>query len=72
MIPAEAWKLPDASGMKYVYVPGLATSDAEKVVVYEPNIFPGEAFVLRADGKIEGRPPEAALASSSPAAAAKE
>jgi hypothetical protein len=52
-IPEDSWRLPDASNMQYVYVPGLTTADADAVIVYEPNIFRGDSFVLLANGKIE-------------------
>ena len=51
--PADAWRLPDPSGMEYVYVPGLSTADANAVIVYEPTIFPGKQLVMRADGQID-------------------
>lgn len=52
LIPAEVWRIPDASQMEYVYVTGLSTSHGKTPLVYEPNIFPGDALVLYADGGV--------------------
>ncbi|QDV36404.1 hypothetical protein [Tautonia plasticadhaerens] len=57
-IPEEAWRVPDPSGMRYLYVPGEAADEGRSIVAYEPGLFDGERLVLRADGRIVSMSPE--------------
>jgi hypothetical protein len=50
----EAWRVPDPSGMRYLYRGGLAADRGESPLVYEPGIFGEYRFMLRTDGKIVG------------------
>lgn len=51
-IPAEVWRVPDPSGMRYRYVAGQAADTGHGIVAYEPGIFGAERMVLLADGRI--------------------
>lgn len=51
-IPADAWKLPDASGIQYVYVPGLAADRGVTPLAYEPDVFGPQRYVLFTNGEI--------------------
>lgn len=49
-IAAELWRLPDPSGLRYVYVPGLAVDAGAYPLAYEPGLFGPERWTLLADG----------------------
>ena len=51
-IPEAVWRVPDPSGMRYVYMPGLIAEKDHSPLAYEPAIFGEERLVLLADGKI--------------------
>jgi hypothetical protein len=51
-IPEEAWRLPDPSGMRYLYVAGSAADRGEAPLAYEPGLFGAERLVLLTDGRI--------------------
>lgn len=57
-IPEEAWRVPDPSGMHYIYVGGQVADEGHAPLVYEPGIFGAERLVLRTDGRIEAMDPE--------------
>lgn len=58
-IPPEAWRVPDPSGIRYGYLPGLKPDAGSGLVAYEPPLFGRERLVLRADGEIALLPAEA-------------
>ena len=51
-VPEEAWRVPDPSGMRYVYRGGLVADRGESPLAYEPGIFGGDRLLLRTDGEI--------------------
>jgi hypothetical protein len=51
-IPEAAWRIPDPSGMSYIYTPGLTAEKDLAPLAYEPAIFGGERLVLLSDGQI--------------------
>jgi hypothetical protein len=57
-IPEEFWRVPDPSGMRYLYVGGLAADVGHGPLAYEPGIFGAERLVLRSDGQILLMSPE--------------
>ncbi len=57
-IPDEAWVVPDASRMKYLYMPGLIADQGDSPLAYEPGIFGTNRMVLFSSGKIVFRTSE--------------
>jgi hypothetical protein len=51
-IPEELWRLPDSSGMRYVYAGGEATLFDGVPVAYEPDVYSGDRWVLFSDGSL--------------------
>lgn len=51
-IPDEAWRVPDPSGMRYVYARGKTADQGHSPLAYEPDLFGGDRFVLFTDGQI--------------------
>jgi hypothetical protein len=51
-IPDEAWRVPDPSGMRYLYVDGLIADESDVPLAYEPGLFGSQRLVLRTDGRI--------------------
>jgi len=51
-VPEDAWRLPDPSGMTYVYVPGLVADRGDSPLAYEPGLFGKDRFVLLTSGAI--------------------
>jgi hypothetical protein len=51
-IPATTWQSIDPGGLELVYVPGQKADSGKNVVVYEPDSFGVQRFVLLADGEI--------------------
>jgi hypothetical protein len=51
-IPGDTWRVPDPSGMNYVYIAGLLADQGDAPLVYEPAIFGKDRFVLLSSGKI--------------------
>ncbi|HWG43707.1 MAG TPA: hypothetical protein VN688_13045 [Gemmataceae bacterium] len=51
LIPAELWLVPEAAGMRYLYVPGQSASETAALLVYEPEI-DAERFALQTNGDI--------------------
>jgi hypothetical protein len=51
-IPDDAWCVPDPSGMKYRYTPGLVADQGSSPLAYEPGLFGANRFVLLSSGKI--------------------
>ena len=64
-IPEEAWRMPDASGMHYRYVPGLVPDVGHAVLAYEPALFGERRMVLRTDGQIVLMSPDELLGTGS-------
>lgn len=52
LIPAELWTVPEAGGMRYLYVAGQAASESASLLVYEPELDAEHRFVLRTNGDI--------------------
>jgi hypothetical protein len=50
-IPAELWKLPDSSGLQYLYRAGNLSRD-ERLVAYEPELYANGRMALLASGEI--------------------
>jgi hypothetical protein len=57
-IPAETWKSPDPSGLRYVYVAGLHAGQGASPLAYEPELFSPPRFVLLSNGEIRRIAPE--------------
>jgi hypothetical protein len=51
MIPAELWTVPEAGGMRYLYVSGQSASETAALLIYEPEL-DDERFVLQTNGDI--------------------
>lgn len=51
-IPEEAWRVPDPSGMRYVYARGQSADRGHAPLAYEPDIFGGDRVVLFTDGEV--------------------
>ncbi len=51
-IPEDTWRIPDPTGMRYVYTPGLIADEGPAPLAYEPAVFGSKRLVLLADGKI--------------------
>lgn len=56
LIPAELWTIPEAGGMRYLYVAGQSASETAALLVYEPELDPEHRFVLRTNGDIAAMP----------------
>ena len=52
-IPDDMWRLPDPSGLRYVYVPGLESDAGPTPLAYEPGLFGPARLVLSADGTVK-------------------
>jgi hypothetical protein len=52
-IPKETWQLPDASGMRYVYVADQIADRGVKPLAYEPDLFGEPRLVLFTNGDIK-------------------
>lgn len=50
------WDLPDLPGTRYIFIPGLTKSGPRLPLVYEPEVYEGDHFVLFTDGEIEELP----------------
>ena len=51
-IPAEKWRVPGPSGMRYVYLPSRTTHDPGRVLACEPELFGEWRLVLFTNGDI--------------------
>jgi len=51
-ISAELWEVPDAGGMRYVYVPDRSAGYLPDLLVYEPELDSERRLVLRVNGDI--------------------
>jgi hypothetical protein len=51
-IPADLWQVPDPSGMKYLYTPGLIADRGAEVLAYEPGLFGKDRYVLMTNGAL--------------------
>jgi hypothetical protein len=52
VIPTELWEVPDAGGMRYLYVAGRSAGYLPEVLAYEPELDPERRLVLRVNGDI--------------------
>ena len=57
-VPEEAWRVPDPSGIRYIYRGGLVADRGESPLAYEPGIFGGDRLLLRTDGEVRRVTPE--------------
>jgi hypothetical protein len=51
-IPAALWEVPNAGGVRYLYIAGRSAGYAPDVLAYEPELDPDRRLVLRASGDI--------------------
>jgi hypothetical protein len=51
-IPDTAWRIPDPSGMKFIYNRGLSADHGSSPLAFEPGVFGANRLVLLTDGKI--------------------
>jgi hypothetical protein len=51
-IPEDSWQMPELTGVPYLYVGGLTQDDQDRVLVYEPRVYPGPRFALFTGGGI--------------------
>ena len=51
-IPVDVWRVPDPSGMRYLYVAGLVANRDHSPLAFEPGTFGVVRLVLLTDGKI--------------------
>jgi hypothetical protein len=52
-IPQELWEVADASGMQFVYRPGLGAGDGARPLAFEPDLFGPQRFVLFTNGEVK-------------------
>lgn len=52
-IPKRMWEVPEAHGLKYVYIPGLQDGNDSRVLLAEPEFFDNGRYVLWQEGEIE-------------------
>jgi hypothetical protein len=52
-IPDDIWRMPDPSGLCYIYVPGLKPDAGPIPLAYEPGLFGTDRLVLTADGAVK-------------------
>jgi hypothetical protein len=50
-VPAELWKLPDPSGLQYLYMGGKFARE-ERIVAFEPELYPNGRMALLASGEV--------------------
>jgi hypothetical protein len=51
-VPQDLWEVPEAGGLRYLYVSGLAAGESRTLVVYEPELEPGRRFALLTNGEL--------------------
>jgi len=51
-IPEETWQLPNRSGIRYLYRPGLTTADRDSLLAFEVDIYDDDQLVLFANGNV--------------------
>jgi hypothetical protein len=51
-IPDDIWRMPDPSGLRYIYVPGQKVDTGPSPLAYEPGLFGPSRLVLTADGAV--------------------
>jgi hypothetical protein len=51
-ILGELWQVPETGGMRYFYKAGLHAGDPKAVLVYAPELGPGQRMTLHTDGTI--------------------
>jgi hypothetical protein len=56
-IPEESWRVPDPSGLRYVYEGGQAINQGTSPVAYEPGIFGPSRLVLLSSGEVRRMTP---------------
>ncbi len=52
-IPAEVWKTPHPSGMRYIYIPGRTARDPGRVLACEPELFGEGRLVVFTSGEVK-------------------
>ena len=52
-VPDDIWRLPDPSGLRYVYVPGQTLDAGPTPLAYEPGLYGPDRLVLTADGTVK-------------------
>jgi hypothetical protein len=52
VIPGILWEVPDAGGLRYLYVAGQTASQASEILAYEPEVDNDQRLVLRTNGDI--------------------
>ncbi len=52
-IPDDVWRIPDPSGLRYIYVPGLKVDSGPIPLAYEPGLFGPDRLVLTTDGAVK-------------------
>jgi hypothetical protein len=57
-IPDEVWRVPDPSGMRYLYIAGQVTGPGREPLAFEPGLFDGPRLVLQANGEVVAMSPE--------------
>lgn len=57
-IPDEAWRVPDPSGMRYLYRAGHSADVGHDILAFEPGLFGPERMVLLTDGRVVLLTPE--------------
>src|SRR5262245_37584191 len=54
-IPDELWTVPDAAGLRYVYVPGQSAGKSAELLAYEPELDPNRRLALLTNGEIASK-----------------
>jgi hypothetical protein len=52
-VPPKAWQIADASGLRFVYRPGLVADEGASPLAYEPGLFGPERWALLTDGTLK-------------------
>jgi hypothetical protein len=51
-ISDDLWTLPDAGGLRYLYVPGQSAGNSPALLAWEPELDPERRFALQTNGEI--------------------
>ncbi len=51
-IPSDLWFVQAGQPLRYVYIPGLSLTETDRVIVYEPEIYEDQQYVIHASGAI--------------------
>lgn len=52
VVASDLWEVPEAAGMRYIYVAGQSASHLPEILAYEPEIVAGQRLVLKTNGDI--------------------